>query len=204
MLVSDLLIGLLAIAVSIIGVGVTIRSELSGLRRELGSFRSEANRMLSSIETTVERGVNTLERLNEFVRQKSGEPSSTRGLSMDIPEFPSTGAVEVECKNIGKVKVSAEPFEDETVYAIDVQKPILKTGFIVVKTKEKEFAGYETELFGRETRFRLISPNRVFWYVPSTDPKLCTKFIKYLISWLDTTYFNSLEEFEKGIVENEG
>lgn len=113
------------------------------------------------------------------------------------------GTVERNLDNLGKVKITAEPAADKTLYLIEIEKPILNQGYLVKISKETELAVKENELFGKEGPVLVLSANRMRYSLPSTDPKTCTDFITFLLKWLNSTYVNSLDnikEFEETIL----
>jgi hypothetical protein len=116
--------------------------------------------------------------------------------------FFREGTVSRKSKNLGKIKVTAEPRENNTDYLIEVEKPVLSGGLIEKISKESKLKQKEIEFFGEETSHLAISPRKVMFRLPSTDPKTCTKFMSFLLKWLDSTYWKSLarvEDFEKPI-----
>lgn len=110
------------------------------------------------------------------------------------------GTVEGTLRNLGKVKVTAEPSGEVTKYYIEVEKGVLDVGLLVKKSRETDLLKKETELFGRETNVISIDSRHIVAVLPSTDAKICTNYISFLLQWLDSTYWNSLgekDEYEK-------
>ncbi len=122
--------------------------------------------------------------------------------------FPTgAGTVERELENLGTAKISAEPGRDQTTYLIEIEKPLLKEGLFLKKALEWDFIRQETKILGDEgaqqVRVTILSPHRMRYYLPSTDPKACTEFITFLLKWLNSAYFESLggiKEFEEPIL----
>jgi hypothetical protein len=107
------------------------------------------------------------------------------------------GTATLTLKNLRKVEVTAEPNEKETIYYIEVEEPVLKTGFIVKKSKETKLATKEKELFGKEPQIRVYDARRMVLRVPSTDPRICAEYVSLFLKWLDTDYWGSLKELEE-------
>ena len=107
---------------------------------------------------------------------------------------------------MGKVKITAEPGKDETVYLIEVEKPVLREHLLIKGSNQPEFLNKEKEFFGEQnkrSRGVFLSPNRTRYHAPSTDPKKCTGFMTFLLKWLNSTYVESLKEvkdFEEPIL----
>ena len=120
--------------------------------------------------------------------------------------IPSSGTVERELENLGKVRISAEPGKDETSYLIEIEKPILNEGLLIRASSQSEFVNTEKKLFGEQwkrSRGVFLSPTRTRYYLPSTDPKTCTGFVTFILQWLNSTYVDSLKdikEFEEPIL----
>ncbi|HEX74757.1 MAG TPA: hypothetical protein G4N93_06400 [Dehalococcoidia bacterium] len=115
----------------------------------------------------------------------------------------SSGTVERELENLGKIKITAEPGAKETVYLIEIEKPILRGEYIAKISKESELLQEEKKLLGRESQVVVLSPTRMRWHLASTDPKTCTEFANLLLKWLNSTYVNSLskiKEYEESIL----
>jgi len=113
------------------------------------------------------------------------------------PQQFSKETVEGTLKNLGKVKITAEPQEDKTKYYIEVEKPVLDQGLMIKKSKESGFEEKEIELFGIEPKVVGIDSRRIAIFVPCTDPKLCADYISLLLKWLDSTYWAALHEVDE-------
>ena len=111
--------------------------------------------------------------------------------------LPLGKTVELTLKNVGEIKVSAEPSLEYTDYHIQAKKPIFRSGFLVKKSKETDLGEKEKELFGSEVNVTFITSTQGILRVPSTDPKTCVKFITIFLKWLDSTYWESLKELEE-------
>jgi hypothetical protein len=170
----ELLIGLVAIALAIF-------FGLWGFRRSITSELSVIKEAVVAIRTTVEKTW-------DLVVLRFGE---------------SSGTVERELENLGKVRITAEPGAKQTTYLIDIEKPILREQFFIKIGKQPEFLEKETELLGKEGNVSILSPHRMRYNLPSNDPKACTDFITFLLKWLNSTYVESLKqipEFEEHIL----
>lgn len=181
----ELLIGLLAIAVTIffglVAIALTVFFSLKGLPKGV-------QQELSTIKEAVLAIRGTVEKTWDIVARRFA---------------PSSRTVERELENLGKVKITAEPAIGKTIYLIEIEKPILREEFFIKKAKEPEFLEKEVKLLGKEGEVIVFSPNRLRYYLPSTDPKTCTDFITFLLNWLDSTYVESLKdikEFEEQIL----
>lgn len=163
----ELLIGLLAIAVAI----------FFGLRE----FQRGVMSKLSEIKDAVIAIKTTVEKTWDLALRQSG----TGG-----------GTVERELQNLGKVRITAEPSKDQTTYLLEIEKPIFKEGLLFKIIGEPEFIKQETKILGKEGEATVLSPNRIRYYVPSTDPKACTEFVSFLLKELNSTYFKSLDEIK--------
>lgn len=115
-----------------------------------------------------------------------------------------TGTVERHLPNLGKVRVTAESGATETVYVVDIEKPILTQLAVVKLTKMTSFAQKEKEFFGQETKITVFSPSRMRVWLPAIDPELCTGYMTLFLKWLDSEYIarlpQLLSEFEEPIL----
>ncbi len=105
--------------------------------------------------------------------------------------------------NLGKVTISADPHETETLYRIRVEKPIISSGMIIRLSRETGLDKTEISMFKKETQCTALSKNELIMHVPCLESKLCTEYITIFLKWLDTTYLerfqSSLAEFEEPI-----
>ena len=166
-----LLIGLISIALGL----------FLGLFFGLAGFRKGVIDQLSSIKEAVIAIRTTSEKTWDLVVLRFSE---------------SSGTVERELENLGKVKITAEPGAEVTTYLFEIEKPILKEGFFIKEVKKPYFMEQETEILGGVTGVIILSPQRMRCVLPSTDHKVCTEFITFLLKWLDSTYFESLKEIK--------
>ena len=164
----ELLIGLVAIALAIF-------FGLWGFRRSITGDLSTIKEAVIAIKTTVEKTW-------DLVVVRFGESHST---------------VERELENLGKVTITAEPALNKTVYLIEIEKPILRERFFGKKIGEADFVKQETKILGKEGEATILSPHRMKYFVPSTDPKACTEFVTFLLKWLNSTYVESLKEIKE-------
>lgn len=111
--------------------------------------------------------------------------------------------VERNFKNLGKVTISADPVENETIYRIRVEKPIIMRGMISVLSKETGLEEREIRMFKKVPTCTVLSKNEFVMHVPCLEPKLCTEYITIFLGWLDSKYFeryqSKLAEFEEPI-----
>ena len=119
------------------------------------------------------------------------------------PISGATGTVERNLKNLGKVKITAEPHLDSTIYYLAMAKPIFDAQRMVVLSKGTALEEKGKELFGGKVpTCSTPLPNRVILTVPCTEPSVCTEYISLFLEWLDSTYFKSMpkpEDFEEPI-----
>ena len=112
------------------------------------------------------------------------------------------GTIELELKNFGKTKVSAEMAEKETRYIIRPEKSRLIAETIIKMSKVTHLARTELEMFSDEP-LMVNAGGMLIVTIPSVDPELCTKYMSYLLKWLDTEYVKGVEseiaKFEKDI-----
>lgn len=153
----------------------------------LWGFRKGVTDQLSTIKEAVVAIRTTVEKTWDLVLVRFGE---------------SHGTVVRELENLGEVKITAEPALNKTLYLIEIEKPIFREGLLTRTFKEPEFVRREKELLGKEGNFWLLSPHRIKYSLPSTDPKNCTEFVTFMLKWLNSTYTKSLDvtEFEKPIL----
>ena len=119
------------------------------------------------------------------------------------PTFGATGTVERDLKNLGKIRITAEPHSNATTYFLDVDRPIFDVDLITKLSKQTGLEQKEREIFsGSVPEIGSPLPNRLELELPSTEPSVCTKYISLLLKWLDSTYLESvpkIEEFEEPI-----
>ncbi len=172
-------IGFIGIAIGIflgfIGIAVAIFFGLAG-------FRKGVTTELSTIKDAVVATRTTVEQIWDLVLLRFA---------------PGGGTVERELEKLGKVKITAEPGHEQTTYLIEIEKPILRQGLLIKKGKEPEFLEKEKKLLGKEGGLIVLSPNRLRYELPCTDPKACTEFVTFLLKWLNSTYFESLKEIKE-------
>lgn len=167
----NLLLGIVGIIITLIGIAFALNSKLSTIE--------ENTKPIKKIEEIVTR---LDERFQPFYFSQAHRTA----------RFDMT--------HLGKVEVSAEPLTNETKYYITIEKPILLSGLIEKRSKETYLAEEEKRLFGKETQFTVVDAQRIVWYVPSTDPEVCTKYMSSLLKWLDGTYateVRQIEDYEK-------
>lgn len=171
------LLGLISIA---IGLFLGLFFGLGGLRKGISGDLSTIKEKVMSIE-------NTTGKLWDLTSARSYQ------LQTVVRDF----------NNLGKVSVSADPRETETLYRIRVEKPIILGGMITKLSKETGLAKVEIDMFKKEPTHTVVSKNELLMHVPCIEPKLCTEYITIFLKWLDSTYFgryqSKLAEFEESI-----
>lgn len=176
---SQLLIGLVAIAVTIflglIAIALTIFFGLKGLPKGVLRELSTIKETVIAIRTTAEKTWDVI--LRQFA--------------------PGTGTVERELEKLGKVRITAEPAENETSYLIEIEKPILHGDYFVKIAKRGEFLEKRRQFFDQEIHIIALSPNRLRIRLPSSDPKTCSEFMTFVLKWLNSTYVESLKEIKE-------
>ncbi len=173
-----LLIGLISI-----GLGLFL-----GLFFGLAGFRKGVTSELSSIKEAVIAIRTTVDKTWDLVVTRFGV---------------SGGTVVRELENLGKVKITAEPGKNETVYFIEIEKPIFREGLLLKTFEEPEFVRREEEFLGQEGNWWFLSPKRIKYELPSTNSKSCAEFITFMLKWLNSTYVASLKDvkdFEEPIL----
>jgi len=107
---------------------------------------------------------------------------------------------------LGKVKITAEPGKDKTVYLIEVERPVLREHLLIKGSNQPEFFNKEKEFFGEQwkrSRGVFLSSTRTRYHLPCIDPKTCTGFMNFMLKWLNSTYVASLKDvkdFEEPIL----
>jgi len=184
-----LFIGLISIALGLfLGLFFGLAGFRKGVTSELTSIKKDIITELSSIKEVVIAVRTTADKTWDIVVSHFAE---------------GKGTVERELENLGKVRITAEPATDQTVYLIEIEKPILKEGLLLKELKEPDFVKGENKILGEEGKATIFSPHRMRYYLPTTDPKACTEFVTFLLKWLNSTYFESLKEikdFEESIL----
>ncbi len=173
-----LLIGLISIALAL----------FFGLFFGLAGLRNSIVTELSTIKETVIAIRGTAEKTWDLVVTRFGV---------------SGGTVVRELENLGKVKITAEPGENETLYFIEIEKPIFREGLLRKTFKEPEFVRREEEFLGHEGNWWFLSSNRIRYELPSTSSKSCAEFITFMLKRLNSTYVASLKDvkdFEEPIL----
>ena len=179
-----LLIGLVSIAVAIF---FGLRGFRIGISDRLGRIEKEISDKLGKIEKHTEH----IEKIRDIVVRLDERTE-------EIMKFlPLKGTKELVFNNLGKVKVTAEPGREETVYIIEFEKLDVKPRFISKKALETGLTEEEKRLFGKEALFHVLGPNKMSIHVPSTDPAVCSRYISRLLKWLNTEYWEALKELEK-------
>ena len=185
---SDLLIGLIGIAATIflglIGIAV-------GVFIGLKAFQTDIKAELSSIRDKVGVIQQTAQNVWDVIKRS--------------PLAGATGTVERNLKNLGKVKITAEPHLNTTIYYLVSEKAVFDGERIDKLSKETNFEEREKELFGGKVPLISMStplPNRLQMIVPCIEPTVCTRYISLFLEWLDSVYFETLpkvEDFEEPI-----
>ncbi len=186
-----LLIGLISIALALFfGIFFGLRGFGKGISDELSTLR-ENTKPIREIRDKING-------IGEKVIAIQG--TTEKAWDLLSATLAKGGTVERNLDNLGKVKITAEPATDETVYLIEIEKPILKEGLFFKKAKEPDFIKQETKILGKEGETTILSPHRMRYHLPSTDPKACTEFVTFMLKWLNSTYVESLKDV-KGFEE---
>ena len=175
----------ISVLIGLLGIAIGIFFGLRGFRTQVVPTLSKIEEHTRSIKDIKDIAVKLDERTDLILKYA----------------FPTKGTVEGALKNLGKVRVTAEPHKEGTNYLIEVEKPLLKEGLITIMSSKYGLYEKWKELFREEAKIRLISPTRGVFYLPSTDPKICTEFISFFLKWLDSEYFKSLEKELKAYEE---
>lgn len=191
---TDILGICVTIGVSVLVAGVAIGlGVFFGLRNFTSTFSDRVSKakdaIVGELSPIRDRLVTIDERTNSMWQRELGKISST-------------GTVEKYLKNFAKTKITASPGKDETSYIIEVEKGTLEPNFILKVSEETRLNSIEKEMFGKLVGQVPLRANRIKLTVPSTDPKLCTKYISIFLNWLDTEYvkaLNRISDFESGI-----
>ena len=64
-------------------------------------------------------------------------------------------------ENLGKVKITAEPGKDETVYLIEIERPVLREQLLIKGSNQPGFINLEKEPFSaqwKQSRGVFLSP----------------------------------------------
>lgn len=175
----SLLIGLVVIALAI----------YFGLRGSKTSSDGKLGKSLEEKLGKIEKHAEAIKRIEDIALRLD-----ERLYALSV--FPKS-AVEGVLKNVGKVKVTAEPGEKGTKYYVEVEKPVLKESFIAKRSVETWVAEKEKTLFGTEApAVTVIDPRRAVFDLPSTDPKICSEYMTLFFRWLDSEYWISLRGLE--------
>jgi hypothetical protein len=183
-----------------VGVSVILAGVMIGLAVFLGlrSFTDSVGKKVSNAKDSIvgelspirDRLITIDERTDTIWRFEMAKATS------------STGTVEKYLKNFGKTTITAEPGKDDTAYIVEVEKGTVAMHFSLKIAEETSLNDIEREMFGRIVGFIPLRPNRFRLQVPSTDPKVCTKYMSIFLKWLDTEYVEALprlKDFESGI-----
>lgn len=118
----------------------------------------------------------------------------------------ATSTGERTLRNFGKIKITAEPHVNGTVYYLAADKPLFDGERISKLSKETGLQQKELELFGgKEPGLKSVIPNRLIVELPCTESSVCTKYMNIFIEWLDSEYFKTLpkiEDFEEPIQQS--
>jgi hypothetical protein len=184
------------IFLSAIGIAVAICFGLRGFTNRISKQVDETKNSivleLSGIKENITKIITRIDDVWQLVSQ----------LALLLTKGQTVGTIEVELKNFGKTRISAEIAEKETRYMVQSQRGKLISDAIVRISKYTTLAKTELEMFGRETMVTNIG-NWIRVQVPSVDPKLCTQYMSLFLKWLDTEYVTTLQSetdrFEKDI-----
>ena len=200
------LIGYIAIAVAIflgfIGIAVAIFFGLRAFRTGIMSELSVIKERISELSVIRER-ISELSVIKERIIVIQETVQSVWDVAKRSPIFRATGTVERNLKNLGKIRITAEPHSDTTIYFIEVRRPVFDSALIDKLSKETGLAQREMEIFGGNVPgYSSPLPHQLIVKLPSTEPSVCTKYMNLFLKWLDSTYLESapkIEDFEEPI-----
>lgn len=123
------------------------------------------------------------------------------------PTFGNSNTVERNLPNLGKMRISAEPHLDSTVYFIQTEKLVLDDALIdklsIDKlSKDTGLEEKEKQMFGKPQKLTNLRPTLLRLELSCTKPHECTEYISIFLKWLDSTYFAAMpkvEDFEEPI-----
>ena len=165
----------LGILLGLIAIAVAIFFGLWGFRRDVGNKLSEIRDKVTDMGLTLDNAWDLLK--VHFIGQ--------------------TGTVERNLRNLGKTKITAKPGLNETVYVIDVEKPVLEQGLIGKLSKTTGLEDIENKFFGDKIPTGITPmPTRAIITLPCTAPQKCTEYMSIFLKWLDSTYYESLPEIK--------
>jgi hypothetical protein len=180
-----IIIGVIAIALSI---HFGLRSFTNNISKQIDDTRESIVLELSGIKENIIRIITKVEDVWELATVFAGGRT--------------VGTVEVELKNFGKTKVSAELASKETRYLIHTEKGKLMGDAIGKISRSSGLSKTELEMFGKEPTSMTVG-NTLRITIPSVDPELCTKYMNIFLRWLDTEYASGIEDevdkFERDI-----
>jgi hypothetical protein len=188
---------------NIIGICVTILLSVIGIAVAIYfGLRSFTNRISKQVDETKNSIVFELSGIKENIIKIITRVDDVWQLAAIFAKGQTVGTVEVELKNFGKTKITAEIAEKETRYIVQPGKGRLMGGAIAKISKGTTLIKTELEMFGHEVTLIDIG-NMLRIVVPSVDPKLCTQYMSLFLKWLDTEYAREVEsevaKFEKDI-----
>jgi hypothetical protein len=171
----------LGILLGLIAVAVAVYFGLWGFRKDIGDKLTDIRDKVMAMGTT-------LDKAWDLLKIRLGG------------EF---GTVERELTNLGKTRISAKPGQDETVYFVEVERPVLQDDFISKLAKGTDFEAKEMEFFGGQlTRISTPIPTRMTVKIPCTEARKCTDYMSMFLKWLDSVYYDALpkiKEYEEPI-----
>jgi hypothetical protein len=179
----SIVLGLLSIAVAI----------YFGTRDLRGMLREKIDRLIATVDALSGK-VDDIRVKATFIEELLKHISSMKGMR----------TVERIFKNLGRVKITADPYRNETVYYLEFERDIiLKPGLISKLAKETGLADEGIKLFGQEPTYFVFSPSRMMVTIPSSDAKACVNYISKYLRWLDEVYYVKTEEETKKFEELE-
>ena len=116
------------------------------------------------------------------------------------------GTVHRQMEHLGAVSITARPGDQETVYVVDVEKPVIREGLIIKLSQGSGFgADVEKRMFGKNLpRILERSGKSLLVSVPTTDAEVATEYMTLFIEWLDTEYMHridkEIDDFERPIL----
>lgn len=188
----SLIIGLVGIVLTIFSIIFSIYMAVwssYGLRNiliELVESVGEVEEKTSKIDQAVDRHVdNLMDLLRSFIEQQLEEGG---------------GTFEYKLENLGKIKISIDHFsENEVKFRIRSEERIFKPELLTRKANEsKDFLRKEKELFGeKDVRMGGVLPPLLRLTIPSGEREKASEFLTFFLNWIDTEYYESLQELEE-------
>jgi hypothetical protein len=188
-------LGLIGVFLGLVGVIATI---VLGIRPGLDKVTTALDKVTTALEVA-QRDVAAVRQKSEAIWDILLQRSSGTGAG---------ATVTLRLKNLGEVKISARPGSEETEYVVATEKSFVRSNLIIRLAKTTSLEAKEREIFADKIpTVSDLTPGRVLFRLPSTDANLCTKYMREVVYWLDSVYFDTVGEeidrYEKPILNGE-